>query len=203
MYRLSAFWPLFLLYLSYTTVWANDTAQISYLLAREGTLTIHLPPKGALDLVQYLKPALETEPVVKWNDHYPAFNKYFNQTIDLKIKGEGVRFRLQQVDLNQDDTIMVFEMVKFPGNYEQFEISLNSFTEVYKRVTNQVIIELPSGQQVFILKDDQITCSYDQVVVPQLEETDLAQHQYQIYLWLGGFFLLAAILFWFSIFRYT
>lgn len=139
---------------------AHDPSQITYHFKKDGILQIHLTPKGAVDLLTTILPELEHQAVINPNEYYDTFNTYFNETIDLRVGGESLGFSFLSADLAGHDAVMTFQVDGYSGDYSGYELVLKSFAEVYRRVSNQVKIELPHSNQICQLGPKERTCAY-------------------------------------------
>lgn len=148
--------------LTFTRAHAHDPSQITYDFNETGQLNIHLTPKGAFDVLQNIRPDLASESVIRLSDYYPAFTDYFNETIELTIAGQPIDFTFLKADLGKHDATIAFQLVDFPGDYDSYEISISSFTELYRRVNNTVSIPIPKGKHTFSLDDKKQFASYQQ-----------------------------------------
>lgn len=145
-----------------TRAQAHDPSQITYDFNETGQLNIHLTPKGAFDVLQNMRPDLALESVIRLSDYYPAFTAYFNETIELTIAGQSIDFTFLKADLGKHDATIAFQLVDFPGDYASYEISISSFTELYRRVNNTVSIPTQKGKHTFSLDDKNQFASYQQ-----------------------------------------
>ncbi|MBX2877671.1 MAG: hypothetical protein KTR30_36465 [Saprospiraceae bacterium] len=139
---------------------AHDPSQITYDFKRDGTLQIHLTPKGAVDLLTTVLPDLEDQSVINPNEYYDTFTAYFNETIDLKLEEKSLGFSFLNADLAGHDAVMTFQVDGFAGDYTGYRLMLKSFTDVYRRISNQVKIELPQSNQICQLGQQEQRCAY-------------------------------------------
>lgn len=133
---------------------AHDPDQISYQFKRSqdsAQLHIHLTPKSILDLVKSLRSELNDTSVVRLSDYYTDLAQYFNESIVLKVDNKPIRFVLYEADLIHHDAYLGFKLVGFGGSFEGFELSINSFTELYKRTENHVSISIDQEELSFTL----------------------------------------------------
>lgn len=138
---------------------AHDPDQIAYHFDSQGYLTIHLTPKGAIDLALKLNPELADQPVLTLSDYYSDFTQYFNESIDLRLREKDVAFTFAEGDLTRHDAYMILALEDFPGTYEGFDIVVSSFTEIYRHLSNHVIVDYPSGELSCVLDREQMQCS--------------------------------------------
>ena len=149
-FLLKSFFLFLLLFSIAPQLEAHDSNQISYIFEREdemGILTIHLTPKGVIDLLVNIQPELQDIAVIQPNEHYETLTNYFNETIDLKLDDKHIDFKFIKADLTVHDATMTFQLQNFGGSYEGFEVSVSSFTEVYKRTKNHVVFEMLEGEK--------------------------------------------------------
>lgn len=139
---------------------AHDPSQITYHFKKDGILEIHLTPKGAVDLLTTIQPELEHQAVINPNEYYDTFTAYFNETIDLRLGEESLGFSFLSANLAGHDAVMAFQVGGYSGDYTGYELMLNSFTEVYRRVSNLVKMELPYSSQICQLGQKQRACVY-------------------------------------------
>ena len=139
---------------------AHDPSQITYHFKRDGILEIHLTPKGAVDLLTTIQPELEHQAVINPNEYYDTFTTYFNESIELQVGEESLGFSFLSADLAGHDAVMTFQVDGYSGDYTGYQLMLNSFTEVYRRVSNQVKMELPHSNQICQLGQKEKTCVY-------------------------------------------
>ena len=139
---------------------AHDPNQITYNFNEAGHLNIHLTPKGAFDVLQHIRPDLAAESVIRLSDYYPTFTDYFNETIELSLGGQAIDFAFLEADLGKHDAIITFQLVDFPGDYDLYELSISSFTELYRRVNNTVSIPTQEGKHTFSFGDENQFVSY-------------------------------------------
>ncbi len=139
---------------------AHDPSQITYHFKKDGILKIHLTPKGAVDLLTTMLPELEHQAVINPNEYYDTFTAYFNETIDLRVGGESLGFSFLSADLAGHDADMSFQVDGYSGDYTGYELILESFTGVYRRVSNLVKVELPHSNQLCQLGPKKKACAY-------------------------------------------
>ncbi len=139
---------------------AHDPSQITYHFKKDGILQIHLTPKGAVDLLTTILPELEHQAVINPNEYYDTFTAYFNETIDLRVGEESLGFSFLSADLAGHDADMSFQVDGYSGDYTGYELELGSFTEVYRRVSNLVKMELPHSNQFCKLGQKEQACAY-------------------------------------------
>lgn len=140
-------------------VTAHDPSQITYNFQKDGSLQIHLTPKGTVDLLTTLVPALNQQAIINPNEYYDTFTAYFNETIHLEVGEESLDFSFLNADLAGHDAVMNFQVDNFPGDYTGYKLELYSFTDVYRRVSNHVKIELPHQHQLCELGQKEQICA--------------------------------------------
>lgn len=140
----SIFWlSSFALYSS--MCWAHTPNQISYTFEQQGTqgqLIIHLTPKGAIDLIQTIKPELREAAIINLYDYYDEFTEYFNENINLHIDEKEAQFSFREANLIEHDASIAFTIDHFPASFDLVSIEVNAFLEVYQRVQNYVSFHL-------------------------------------------------------------
>lgn len=137
---------------------AHDPSQITYNFQKDGSLQIHLTPKGAVDLLTTIVPELNQQAVINPNEYYDTFTAYFNETIHLQVGEESLDFSFLNADLAGHDAVMNFQVDDFSGDYTGYELELYSFTDVYRRVSNHVKIELPNKNELCQLGHKEQRC---------------------------------------------
>ena len=105
-------------------------------------------------------PELEHQAVINPNEYYDTFTAYFNETIDLRVGEESLGFSFLSADLAGHDADMSFQVDGYSGDYTGYELELGSFTEVYRRVSNLVKMELPHSNQFCKLGQKEQACAY-------------------------------------------
>jgi len=126
------------------TISAHNTNEITYefdLNKNSNTLTIHFTPKSAIDLIRTIKPELQQEAIIKLDEFYFDFTNYFNNTINLKMGENPIRFSFKYADLQSHDAIFALNIIGTPKEYGQLELDLNSFLEVYDHTNNFVMFK--------------------------------------------------------------
>ncbi|MGB5822082.1 MAG: hypothetical protein WBG90_21550 [Saonia sp.] len=188
--------------LSVSLAKAHSPNQITYAIdqdAEGGLLTIHLMPQGAIDLIIRLKPELANQAVIPLKMYYNEFTSYFNRTIDLKINGAAIKLVFMEGDLISHDAVLVYRLDGITELHGNFDISIHSFTEVYKRIRNHVIIRISKERKKCILDTNTRSCSFD---LPQetsenqlIEKVTTNQEMSwdKKYLWIVGPLLILAL----------
>ena len=128
--------------------WAHTPNQISYTFeqqADQGQLIVHLTPKGAMDLIQTIKPELREAAIINLYDYYDEFTEYFNENINLHIDGKEAHFSFLEANLIEHDASIAFAIDHFPASFDLVSIEVTAFLEVYQRVQNYVSFHLPAG----------------------------------------------------------
>ena len=183
------------LLISHLTLKAHATDQITYIFDQEAALlTIHLTPKGAIDLIEVAQPELLQEEVLYLNNYHELYANYFNNTIDFKVDNKAVNLLFAKSDLNQHDAVLQFTLEGFEGSIKDFNLSISSFTEVYRRVQNHVFINTHLGQRQFLLTKTNQVCSIEtletQNLPPLSSNSTVLSNAINNYFWIGGILIL-------------
>ncbi len=131
--------------------WAHDPDQISYHFAKSGdhgTLTIHFTPKSALDLLLSLHTEFDENAVIRLADYQEDFTRYFNETILLQIAEKKIGFSFKEAEFNGHDASISFALTGFEGTYNDLNINISSFTEIYRRTGNHLFF--PDQEEVVL-----------------------------------------------------
>lgn len=135
--------PLCLVTLINFEVKAHDPDQISYHFMRYGEgarLEIHLTPAGAFELVKSLHADLNDTSIIRLSDYTNDFETYFNETITLCLIEKDIKFKLATANLVQHDAVLHFDLVNFEGSFDAFDLTISSFTDIYRRTQNHVTV---------------------------------------------------------------
>ncbi|MEM9722161.1 MAG: hypothetical protein AAGA10_23035 [Bacteroidota bacterium] len=190
------FMTLCTIFLLLPAVSAHDPGQISYIFqtdAERATLTVHFTPKGAMDLLLQQRPALHNEPILYLENHLDVYTDYFNKQIHLAYQGRGLRFQLIEGDLLSHDAHLTFVVEDFPGSFEGMSLQVDSFTELYRRLSNLVVVEFPSGRRSWQLNSGQRSCvlSENMATAANSDQFNPEIHpRYALFMALGGLILL-------------
>lgn len=133
------------------TAWAHDPDQISYHFTKSentGSLTIHFTPKGALDLLLSRHAEFDENAVIRLADYEKDFTDYFNETILLQIDGKEIGFRFGNAAFGGHDASIRFDLTDFEGSYDNLNINISSFTEIYRRTSNHLFF--PNQEEVVL-----------------------------------------------------
>ena len=157
---------------------AHNPDEINYdIVINEDTqeLTIHLTPVAAFHLIQELRVALRMERVIKLEDYLSDFEAYFNQTINFKIGEDQVLFKLIESDLSSHDATLTFNLENVNSKEENYKVSVSSFTEVFKRIKNNVSISIDSKPYKCFLNKDNKECSF---VIEKTEQASFSSLEF-------------------------
>ena len=105
-------------------------------------LTIHFTPKAAIDLIQYIKPELQGQTVIDLEDYVNYLEVYFQKTIKFYLDGQRIDLVLKTSNIYAHDATLLFSLKKIPREYSSFDITIESYTKIYKRVKNIVSVNL-------------------------------------------------------------
>lgn len=131
--------------------WAHDPDQISYHFAKAdntGTLTVHFTPKSALDLLISTKAAFDDGGAIRLADYEANFTQYFNDTIQLRLGGKDIKLEFNTAELGGHDASISFDLKGFEGSFEGLEVTVSSFTEIYRRTSNHLFF--PGKEEVVL-----------------------------------------------------
>lgn len=136
--------------------WAHDPDQISYHFAKAdntGTLTVHFTPKSALDLLISTNARFDESGAIRLVDYHEEFTQYFNETIQLHIDEKKISLRFSEAELGSHDASISFELTGFAGTYDNLNIEISSFTEIYRRTSNHLFF--PDQEEVVLNLNNQ------------------------------------------------
>ncbi|OEK04106.1 hypothetical protein BFP71_11505 [Roseivirga misakiensis] len=139
---------------------AHDPDQFSYQFSYgkgANEMIIHLTPKSAFDLILSLKPDLSDTAVIRLKDYIVDYANYFNKTVQLDINNNKVDFILYATNLTEHDATLSFQINGYKGAYDDFRLSISSFTEIYHHTENNVRVPTSQGELNFILDKDKQT----------------------------------------------
>lgn len=122
---------------------AHDPDQISYHFMRFGDgakLEIHFTPASALEIVKSLNSNLNDSSIIRLSDYMYDFETYFNEHISLKISDIDIRLNLENAHLLQHDAVLNFSLTNFQGSFDEFNLGISAFTEIYRKTANHVTI---------------------------------------------------------------
>jgi len=130
-------------------------------------LTIHFTPVAAFHLIQELRVELRMKRIIKLENYLTYFEAYFNETINLKIGDSPVYFRLTKNNLTGHEATMTFkiENVNLKGLY--FDVSVTSFTEIFPRIKNDVLITTFNKSHHFYFNKSNTNSSFKVVKVEE------------------------------------
>ncbi|GAB5526109.1 MAG: hypothetical protein Roseis2KO_39810 [Roseivirga sp.] len=134
-----------------TLAWAHDPDQISYHFAKSedaGTLTVHFTPKSALDLLLSLHTEFDENAVIRLADYEEDFTRYFNETILLQVGEKKIGFSFREAAFGGHDASISFSLTGFEGSFDDLNINVSSFTEIYKRTSNHLFF--PDQEEIVL-----------------------------------------------------
>ena len=143
---------IFLLSTAFTR--AHNVDEVSYFYTisdNKGFLEIHFTPKGAIDLIKHVHPELENFTVIKLEDYLMDYTGYFNEHIKLRLNEKAVRLKFLKAELNAHDATIVFELDQIPTGIQNYEIELNCFNEIYRRIENTVFFDINGNKDICYL----------------------------------------------------
>ena len=146
---------LFLLSAIFTRAHKVDEVSYFYTISdHKGFLEIHFTPKGAIDLIKHIHPELENVTVIKLEDYLMDYTGYFNEHIKLKLNEKAVRLKFLKAELNAHDATIVFELYQIPTGIQNYEIELNCFNEIYRRIENTVFFDINGTKDICYLNKE-------------------------------------------------
>lgn len=128
-------------------------------------LVVHFTPMTAIQLVKTIQPELKDVKLIKLENYLGKFEDYFNNTITLSIDGIDQRFALVANNLNTHDATLTFALAIDTEKAESFEITVTSFTEIYRRIENVVSTELYGNTSICVLNTSETYCKSDHLVI--------------------------------------
>ncbi|MEN1785821.1 MAG: hypothetical protein AAGF77_11865 [Bacteroidota bacterium] len=158
MIRFIVLWVLFL-WGSSCSIWAHQPNEISYFLKwEEQQLIIHLTPKSAIDLLEYIDPQLKEKNHFLLGAYHHVFQDYFRTHSSCIVDGIPLDFQLMESNLNKHDATLTFRWTKLQGPPKSITMVLNGFQEVYKRVRTHVFIDDGKQKYHYNLTKNQKEC---------------------------------------------
>lgn len=148
---------------------AHNANEINYILEKKQDnwqLAIHLTPQTAIQLIEHLKPELREQSVIRLADYYDNFTDYFNKSIQVQLENTATVLRFLDADLNHHDAVMYFKILNAPDSFESYSIKIESFVEVFRRLSNQVTVIKKDGTYTCYLNKEVRNCSSE---IKQLE----------------------------------
>ena len=112
---------------------AHHPDEISYFLdidKDKSSLTIHLTPLSAVELIRSLHPELKEVQQIKTASYYQDITAYFQETIRLEAGEKLLTLSFRQADFLNHDATLVLDI---NGDYrpgDSLRIQLSSFTEI-------------------------------------------------------------------------
>ncbi len=130
---------------------AHNPGEISYVFQQETkTLTLHCTTKSIIDLIQYLDPEAKRLSTIKLENYREEYVNYFNDNIELCVNGERVALVIVNSNLDRHDATIEFNLLGGPKTWKEVEITINSFTQIYRKPYNFVKFELEHSTQKFL-----------------------------------------------------
>lgn len=155
------------------------------------TLEIHLTPITLVNLVKHLYPELKDAKTIKLEDYVNDFEAYFNSTVLLKTEGKTFQYKLMSHNLYDHDALLNFNIKTTSKDINSFDLTLTSFTKVYKRISNVVTLKSQQIDTHFNLSANRKHFSYEKG-----NRFSIKQDILQVSLWIG-----LSVFFSFFIFR--
>ena len=142
--------------------WAHEPNQITYHFqeTEKSGLTIYLTPKTIIDLLQNLYPELVDQTIIDFNSYQSDLELYFNHTIDLTINGQAQNLKWQGANLYQHEASLTFQLSDPPLSFNEFDLTLNSFVEIYQHPSNHIKVNSLYQQVSTILSSEHTHCSF-------------------------------------------
>ncbi|GAB5401040.1 MAG: hypothetical protein Aureis2KO_26250 [Aureisphaera sp.] len=143
-----------------STVCGHNPNQIGYNLNEEDqSLTIQFTLRSALDLVEHICPGVKGNTTFQFSDYYQDITTYFNSEIQLQINNKSIQFQLDNASLNAHDAFLKFNLDPI-SNWKSIEMTVDSYTEVYRRTKNIVKIACRDESKKFLLSKKDRHISY-------------------------------------------
>ncbi len=134
-----------------SAAWAHDPDQIGYRFTQTdgtGILTVHFTPKTAWDLLLSLHAEFDENTLIRLSDYQDDFTQYFNQTLELQLGQKMIHLKFREAEFGHHDASIQFELEGFEDSYDQVDIRISSFTEIYRRTSNHVFF--PGEEEVIL-----------------------------------------------------
>jgi len=183
--------PFFLLCVSAVQIYAHSPYEISYYFRvnnNQPTLTIHLTPKTALDLISKIKPELAHQSVLRLSDYTLEYTNYINEQLDFYVDGNNGLFLFQSADLSQHDATLIFSISAIPKTGKNFSVRNHCFLDIYRKPQNIIKLDLPAGTQTCYLNQTVTSC---QLSPESLQvKKDKPSYGWVMGILLSGFFFL-------------
>ena len=166
---------------------AHSLNQVNYVFSQDengGFLKVHFTPKGAIDLLMTLKPELKDQSTIRLQDYFAEYTEYFNNTVDFKIDKQALKFQIEKGDLISHDATLVFRFKNDLAYEGVIDVKITSFTEILRKIRNNVIITTPIKKYTCSLTKGTPSCSLS---IPEYTNNKFNS----LYIWLvGALFLL-------------
>lgn len=101
-----------------------------------------------------IHPELENVTVIKLEDYLMDYTGYFNEHIKPKLNEKAVRLKFLKAELNAHDATIVFELYQIPTDIQNYEIELNCFNEIYRRIENTVFFDINGTKDICYLNKE-------------------------------------------------
>ncbi len=124
---------------------ANETA---YVLQKEGQhwiLNIHFTPVSAMTILEERIPTLQNSSVINLVKYHQELADYFSETITIILGNQKADLSLMDANLKNHDSILRLKIENSPVSFTEYDITINSMTELYNRPRNLLQIVLPDG----------------------------------------------------------
>ena len=154
--------PLFFIVFICNLSYAHNSDEINYdVIVNEEMqqLTVHFTPVAAFHLIQELRVELRMERTIKLEDYLADYEAYFNRTFLLKTGDQEATFHLLKSDLTSHDATLTFSMENVNFEVDTFQITVLSFTEVFKKIKNNVNFIINKGSYNCNLNKEKTDCS--------------------------------------------
>ena len=91
----------------------------------------------------------------------PLIAPYFNETISFRVNDKAVAdLVLKNTYFDSHEAILIFRLELLPDAWENVDLSLTSFTEVYRKPSNFVIVRTGNKSHETVLGKNVTTCSF-------------------------------------------
>ena len=128
-------------------------------------MIIHFTPKAVIDLLRYLKPELRNKAIIDTADYYEDLTKYFNETVRLDTGGALVTLTFSKANLTGHNATFVLKLVNIEDWSGNLDVSVHSFTDVYKRIQNHVILTVNGERSLCVLNAENRKCIFQNKVL--------------------------------------
>ena len=125
------------------------------------SLTIHTTQKGLLDLLIRIDPGLTNSGSIQLYDHTEKYTAYFNNTIMICLDETEVEFIYEDAHLIGHDATLRYSFKNDLKTSEIISLNISSFTEIYRRTKNIVIISKGQFVERFYLNRRKQYCEYN------------------------------------------